>query len=150
MVRAAICGLESSASAEAAYRRRAALKRTAENWLGEAAMKQVRADDFWRRLGRRAPQSRIANLQGASIQNFPSSPIPIPGAITVITGLNGVGKSTLIHAAHLILQRGSAPNPRNAALRASTGKLTCAFTGPDAETKASVILAEESWTQDPP
>jgi predicted ATPase len=113
-------------------------------------MKQARAADYWRGLGKRSPQNRIKSIRGVSVQNFPAAPIPVPGAITVITGLNGVGKSTLIHAAHLALQRGANVVVKNAALRATTGELNCEIFEGAGTIETRVALATAVCTHTPP
>ncbi|MCC6698740.1 MAG: hypothetical protein IT365_24155 [Candidatus Hydrogenedentes bacterium] len=112
-------------------------------------MKKARAADYWRALDKRKEKGPVASLSGLDIRNFPAAPITMPGAITVITGLNGVGKSTLIHAAHLALQRGSDVVIKNSALRASTGELTCKIVKSSGSVTAQVTLTPEGCTQKP-
>jgi predicted ATPase len=70
-------------------------------------MKLARAEDHWRRLKAKGQPNYIDSITATSVTNFPAATIRIPGPITVITGLNGVGKSTIIHAMHLLAERGS-------------------------------------------
>lgn len=68
-------------------------------------MKQARAADHWRRLKERELKAHLREFSGSGVPNMPAKSVPAGGAITIITGLNGVGKSSLLHSACLLLRR---------------------------------------------
>jgi len=61
-------------------------------------MRDARAGDMWRAISKKGiAHNRITSIDATHLPNTPTTPILIKGPITAIAGLNGVGKSTLLH-----------------------------------------------------
>lgn len=86
-------------------------------------MKKARAEDHWRRLLAKAQPSHARSIAAVAIANFPVEPIRMAGPITVLTGLNGVGKSTILNSVRILTTRGAATPINLALLKSSVGQL---------------------------
>lgn len=86
-------------------------------------MKQARAADHWRRLASKRQKNHIRSFLVGAVEGLPADVIVLGGPITAITGLNGVGKSTLIHAVRLLIRRGESLKIDMAALRDCKGEI---------------------------
>src|SRR4051812_44270350 len=86
-------------------------------------MRKARAGDHWRRLGHCELKSDLLEFSGEAVPNMPAVPVGITGPITIITGLNGVGKSSLLQCALLLLKRGQEPEIELSMLRSCDGIL---------------------------
>lgn len=86
-------------------------------------MKKVRAEDHWRRLHAKAQPNYAQSISAVAVTNFPPEPILVTGPITVLTGLNGVGKSTILNSLHILVGRDEDVTIELALLRNCVGQL---------------------------
>lgn len=68
-------------------------------------MKKAKVADHWRRLGEKPVSNSLCWFSSSSIDGFPETAVKLEGALTVLTGLNGVGKSTILNAIRLLVGR---------------------------------------------
>ncbi|QJE96237.1 ATP-dependent nuclease [Luteolibacter luteus] len=67
-------------------------------------MRDAKISDNWRNLSNRPDKfPRIYSIESRCFPNVPNEEIKFNGPISVIAGLNGVGKSTLLHCVALLL-----------------------------------------------
>jgi ABC-type cobalamin/Fe3+-siderophores transport system ATPase subunit len=109
--------------------------------VGAFAVKQAATTDVWRRLAGRSPKCHIQSFGGDAAPNFPPEAILVHGAVTAITGLNGVGKSTLLRAAYLLLARDEKIAVDIVALKEYGGDLSAEILEKGVATKIHATLA---------
>jgi predicted ATPase len=86
-------------------------------------MKKARTEDHWRGLLAKNQPNFAKTIEADAVINFPKAPISITGPITAITGLNGVGKSTILNSIHLLVCRGENPAIELSLLKNCVGKI---------------------------
>ena len=78
--------------------------------MGVPSMRRARANDHWRRVSDPACHRpwRMVELQFKDVLGLGDATIPLHHALTVVCGANGVGKSTLLSIAELVLDHQNA------------------------------------------
>ena len=110
-------------------------------------MKRARADDYWRGLYDRKGDLAIT-VKAQNVVNLPIDEINLTGPISIVTGLNGVGKSTLIHSLLIAMRRQQAL-PSFPALRAQDATIEVSAKNADREIKCSAAVKSGEISVEP-
>lgn len=72
-------------------------------------MKRARVYDYWRRAYQNEPMVELVSVSFRNVPLIGNVEIPLGKGITALTGLNGAGKSTVLHAIWLCLDAAASP-----------------------------------------